>query len=86
MTPDQHANRMSLQRPPDRDGAARPATASRVPDYGQNCQIPPAMMVRRPGWPGPSRQFANPNAPMVHRRPKQRHSTPIARAVVRVAA
>jgi hypothetical protein len=65
MTPHQHANRMSLKRPPDRDTAACPATATRVPNHGQNSQTPPAMPARRPDCLGPSLQSDSPYAPMV---------------------
>jgi hypothetical protein len=86
MTPDQRANRTSLRRPPDRDGAARSATATRRPDHGQNSQTPTAMTARRPDCLGASLQSAGPNAPMAQRQRRRRHSNPIALAARGAAA
>jgi hypothetical protein len=72
MTQDQHATRMNRKRPPDRDGAARPATATRVPEHRQNRQTPASMIVKWSDCLGPSLQFTGPNAPMAHR---QAHRT-----------
>jgi hypothetical protein len=80
MTLDQRSNRMSPKRPPDRDGAARPATATRVPAYGQNSQTQPAKMVKRSERLGQSLQSTGPNAQMIHGQRERRHSTPIALA------
>ena len=80
MTRKRRSNGMNRKRPPDRDGAARPVTATRVLDHAQNSQTLPAMTARSPDCLGPSHQSADPNALMVHWQRQRRHSTPIAPA------
>ena len=66
MTWNRRSNGMNRNHPPDRDGAARPVTATRMLDHGQNSPILPAMTAKRPDCLDPSLQSANPNAPVLH--------------------
>ena len=60
MTRNRRSNCMNRNRRPDRDGVARPVTATRVPDHCQNSQTSSAMTARSPDCVGPSRQSADP--------------------------
>jgi hypothetical protein len=62
MTPDKHANHMNPKHPSGRDGAARPATATRMLEHGQNRQALLAMMV---GGPVASVPAVNPPTQML---------------------